>query len=92
MEIFLYIILAFLALYLVYLTLYCVKTEIAFRNHMKILDAAYDYACDTKNYDMFTRITDKMESMEETTRRWRDFGCKNIVPKVYYEMIEPYIR
>ena len=92
MAIFLNIILAFLLSYLVYLILYLVKSETAFRNHMKILDAAYDYACDTKNYDMFIHITNKMESMEETTRRWNDFGCKNILPKVYYEMIEPYIR
>lgn len=92
MGIFLCIMMSFLISWLVYLVLSIVKVEIAYRNHTKIIDAAYRYTLRTRNYAMFIRITDAMESIDTTAKRWFDFGCKNILPRVYYEMIEPYLE
>ena len=91
MGIFFCIILAFLISMLIYNVL-LVRFEIAYRNHCKILDAAYCYALRTHNYEIFIRITAAMESIDTTAKRWFDFGCKNILPRVYYEMIAPYIE
>lgn len=92
MDLFLKIAWVILFLFVLYQIWTLIRFEAAYRNHNKVLDAAYEYVCDTKNYEMGIRILDKMETMEETARRWNDFGCKNIVPKVYYELIEPYIK
>ena len=92
MDLFIKILLAGLFVILLYEIWTMVRVEVAYKNQMKILDATYEYVCDTKNYEMSMHIMDKMEPMEQTARRWYDFSCKNIVPKVYYEMIEPYIK
>ena len=92
MDLFIKILLVILFLILLYQIWTVIRVEVATKNQMKILDAAYEYGCDTKNFEMSICIMDKMEPMEQTARRWNDFSCKNIVPKVYYEMIEPYIK
>ena len=92
MGIFFCIILAFLISMLIYNVLLLVRVEIAYNNHHKILDAAYKYAVTKYNgHEIFIRITNAMESIDRTAYRWFDFGCKNILPKEYYKMIEPYI-
>ena len=68
-----------------------IKNEITFRNQKKILDAIHNYFCDTCDLSNAELLFENMESYRETLWRLWDFGCKNILPKVYYEMIEPYI-
>lgn len=92
MRIFMCAILAFSISFLVYSIWLMVRYEIAYRNHHKILDAVYRYAITQPDaHKAFIRITNAMESVERTAGRWLDFGCKNILPRVYYELIEPYI-
>ena len=92
MDLFIKILLAGLFVILLYEIWTMVRVEVAYKNQMKILDAAYEYGCDTKNFKMSMHIMEKIEPIDQTIRRWNDFGCKNIVPKVYYELIEPYIK
>lgn len=69
-----------------------IKNEITCKNHLIIVDAAFDYAQDIKNFGEFLRITSNLESYEATLHRLWDFGCENILPKADYELIKPYIK
>lgn len=92
MERFTCAILAFLISFSVCSIWSMIRYEIAYRNHHKILDAVYHYAITQPDgHIIFLKITGAMESLEQTANRWLDFGCKNILPRVYYKLIEPYI-
>ena len=62
------------------------------KNFDKIFKAIYRYAEDTKDYITAIEILNSMEDFEKTVFRFWDWGCKNILPKRYFKVIEPYIR
>ena len=67
------------------------KTDNAYENHKKIMDAIETYVTVTSNAEMAIKMLMRMEDMEKTTWRFWDWGYKNILPKQYFELIEPYI-
>ena len=92
MDLLLKIVVAFLFAYVFFLIWSLIRGNVAFRNHSKILDAAFLYSCVTGQPEKFSVIANAMEPYEQTVLRWNDFGYKNILPKEYFELIKPYIR
>jgi hypothetical protein len=70
-----------------------IKTEIAYKNHMKILDAIHRYKRNMmlQGIYKFEVDYDDMESLETTVHRLGDFGYENILPRYQFEIIKDYI-
>ena len=83
MKIFLYI---FIALWLFML----VRTWVAYRNRKRIIDAIFHYHISSPN----NRAVDyeDIEHYLKTFFRFYDFGCKHIVPKDKFKIIESYLK
>ena len=79
---------------LVYCLFMFVRSEIAYRNRVKILNAIYEYNEDRINhYDYENLISyDCLEDFEETTRRLWDFGYKRIVSEEVFRKICGYLK
>ena len=86
------IIYALLVSALIYNVLMLIKTNNAYRNQVKILNAIDCYATEVNDYDKALFLMYSMESLSETIYRFTDWGYKNILPKEYFELIEPYIQ
>lgn len=86
------IISALLVSAIIYNLLLWIKTDNAFKNQVKILNAIDCYATEVKDYDKALFLMYSMESLSETIYRFTDWGYKNILPKEYFELIEPYIQ
>ena len=68
-----------------------IRTEVAFKNQMKILSAIDAFACEG-NFEEGLRLIGNIEEMDVTIWRLWDFGYKNILPKEDYELIKSYIH
>lgn len=86
---------------IVLLAVMLIKLEVAYRWHIKILDAIHDYIVyKSKNekyhsVDEFVadyKMYNEIEPLEETTYRLLDWGYKRIVPPETLEKIRPYIK
>lgn len=69
------------------------KSENAYRNQMKILDAIYDYASECIwTHKPILVVFDEMEPLERTLFRFWDWGYTRILPAEKFEIIQPYIK
>lgn len=67
------------------------KMDNAYENQMKLLRAIELYLDETGDRTVCLEMLDSMESMNDTLFRLWDWGYKNILPKEYLELLEPYI-
>lgn len=86
-----YIFITVLLSAILYMWLAFEKMDNAFNNHNKILKAIETYAIATDNCDMALGMLEMMEDYHKTVWRFWDWGCKNILPKGYFEILKPYI-
>ena len=75
-----------------YSAIFFVKVENAYNNHMKILKAIDGYVSEGGDAETGLLALNSMEHLSETIHRFTDWGCKNILPKEYFELIKPYIQ
>lgn len=75
-----------------YLVIVYAKIENAYNNHMKILKAIDGYMSEGGDIKTGLLALNSMEQLSETIYRFTDWGCKNILPKEYFELIKPYIQ
>lgn len=68
------------------------KVDNVYDNQMKILRAIELYTEETGDISGALEMLDSMESVNNTLFRLLDWGYKNILPKEYLELLEPYIR
>ena len=61
------------------------------KNHRVIIDAIYLYRVDLSPMPYEVDYSD-MESVEETYKRFWDWGYKRILPPDKYRIIKPYIK
>lgn len=72
-----------------------IKTDNAHKNHIKIINAIYDYhmrcisQCEWDKCDQV--FYDDREYFGKTIMRLTDWGYNNILPKEKFEIIKPYI-
>lgn len=69
------------------------KSENAYQNQMRILNAIRDYGseCIWTNKPILVDF-DEMEPLERTFFRFWDWGCTRILPAEKFEIIKPYIK
>ena len=86
------VVLVFWVLSLAFLILLAFKSENAYENHKKIIDALDAYANDAGNFADVLLMLDNMESYDKTIYRLWDWGYENILPQEDFELIKPYIK
>ena len=93
MKVLLLILLVVVVLYLIDFGIWSLKSNNAYKNHIIIIDAICAYNRYVISEYRFEDVIsyNSMESYEETIRRWRDWGYKNIVPPDVLEKITPFI-
>ena len=71
-----------------------IKNNNAYENHIAIISAIGRWSRDNDQleYGEFSDVLSSMESYSRTLLRITDWGLTNILPKKYYEIIEPYIE
>lgn len=69
-----------------------IKVENSHKNQMKILNAIDAFAKDTNDCETALLALKEMEDFYKTLYRLLDWGYKNILPKEYFDLIEPYIQ
>lgn len=84
--------LSFLFSAFIYSILLFLKADNAGKNHTKILNAIDSYIKQGNDYKTGLLLIDSMEDFDKTIFRLTDWGYKNILPKQYFELIEPYIQ
>lgn len=73
------------------------RTEVASRNRIIILDAISEYIMDEIRKDRIDvldvdKIHNSIEEYDSTVNRWWDFGYTRILPKEYFELVKPFIK
>lgn len=86
------ILIAFVISTLFYGLLLMIKIDNTGKNRTKILDAIVAYTEDSGDYFKGIILLNKMEDFDDTLFRITDWGCQKILPKQYFELIEPYIQ
>lgn len=86
------IVLAVCVVCIAFLMLFALKSENAYENHNKIINALDAYASNTGNFADVLNMLDDMESYDKTVYRLWDWGYKNILPQEDFELIKPYIK
>ena len=71
-----------------------IKNNSTYENHIAIISAIGRWRRDSDwvDHDVFMLMIYSMEPYWKTLLRVTDWGLTNILPKKYYEMIEPYIE
>ena len=67
------------------------KIDNSYENHKKIMNAIGAYITVTDDAEMAVKMLMRMEGYNKTIWRFWDWGYKNILPKQYIELLEPYI-
>ena len=75
----------------VWLCLFIFKCQSAMKADSKVLNAIDKYTKLTKDYETGIKTIESMTDVDKMTFRFWDWGYKNILPKEYFEIIEPYI-
>ena len=86
------ILIAFVISTLFYGLLLMIKIDNTGKNHHIIMKAIDAYVEETKDYTNGMALIEEMENFYETIFRFWDWGCEKILPKQYFELIEPYIQ
>ena len=72
-----------------------IRIDVAYKNHMKIVEAISKYGIEQVRLRNFSEdpldFYDQIEPFNKAIWRLWDFSYKNIVPKDIYEKIEPFI-
>lgn len=87
--------LVFLGLIIIGFSLFLfVKNNNTYKKHITIISAIGRWGRDSDwvDHDVFMLMIYSIEPYWKTLFRVTDWGLKNILPKKYYEMIEPYIE
>lgn len=84
---------AFAIILTIFAILAWAKSENAYQNQMKILNAILDYGseCIWSNKPILVDF-DEMESLTRTLFRFWDWGYTRILPTEKFEIIKPYIK
>lgn len=80
-----------------------IKNEVTCRNHIKIIDAIYEYSINSLNKDFnnwqpgqpqpWNLVdTSDMENYDATLYRFWDWGYTRILPPDKFELIRPFIK
>ena len=76
-----------------FLGILILRTEVVFRQQMKILIAVYRYSCFCLDSDITPQVElDDVEDFNTTFNRFWDWGYKRILTKEKYEIIKEYIK
>ena len=83
----------FTILLVIFAILALAKSENAYQNQMKILNAISDYGSECIWSDKPILVDfDEMESLTRTLFRFWDWGYTQILPADKFEIIKPYIK
>ena len=71
---------------------FMIKTENAYDNQVKILDAIVEYGHESGDLTKAMHMLDHIESLFLTIFRMWDWGYTRILPKEDFELIKPYLE